>query len=363
MKLFIEPVDVWLFRNNKPFDAGSDHWATSLFPPSPQVMAGVLRSHHLVVNGIDLRRPNPTAIKNLVGTADCPPPAFSLRGPVLARREGTDIVQYYPLPADAVQVESTDGQIYYQAQKPSWYTDGPRVNLPSGLDLLWWCPYQQRKVKGAKGGLWLTKKDLLTYLRQGRVSSVKVKEGKDFFTVEDRSGIQLDDATRTTETGRLYQIGFIRLAKGVGLMVEITGLEGLDKWPAQGVIGIGGESRAGHFYCLPDEINPWPAQTYSNLTRFKVYFITPTCFVDGWRPLDWEEWFKEPPRLVGAALPRPYLLGGYDIVQNESKPARRYVPAGAVYFFEGNLALKENVSTISNYGAELGFGQFIIGRW
>ncbi|MFP3870631.1 MAG: type III-B CRISPR module-associated Cmr3 family protein, partial [Syntrophobacteria bacterium] len=61
--------------------------------------------------------------------------------------------------------------------------------------------------------------------------------------------------------------------------------------------------------------------------------------------------------------PRPLLLGGYDVVKNQSKPARRYVPVGATYFFKGNPALKENVSVISDYGAELGFGQFIIGRW
>lgn len=363
MKLFIEPVDVWLFRNNKPFDAGSDHWATSLFPPSPQVMAGVLRSHHLVVNGIDLRQPDPQTIRALVGTADHPPQTFSLRGPVLAQREGGDIVRYYRLPADAILVERDDGQSHYQAQQPGRFTDGPRVNLPAGLELLWRRPYEQRKVKGAEGGLWLAETDLLTYLQQGRVSSTKVKQGNEFHTVEDRLGIQLDDATRTTETGRLYKIGFIRLKEGAGLMVEVNGLEGLDKWPDQGVIGIGGESRTGRFCRLPDETNIRPAQTPGNLSRFKVYFVTPTCFAQGWQPPDWGEWFKESPRLVSAALPGPLLLGGYDVVQNQSKPARRYVPAGAVYFFEGNPDLKENVPVISNYGAELGFGQFIIGRW
>jgi CRISPR-associated protein Cmr3 len=363
MKLFIEPVDVWLFRNNKPFDAGSDHWATSLFPPSPQVIAGVLRSHHLVVNGIDLRRPDPQTIRALVGTAEHPPQTFSLRGPALARREEIGIVRYYPLPADAIPVERDDGQSYYQAQQPGRYTDGPCVNLPAGLELLWRRPYEQRKVKGAEGGLWLAEADLLAYLQQGRVSSAKVKQGKDFYAVEDRLGIQLDDATRTTETGRMYEIGFIRLEKDTGLMVEVTGLEGLDRWPERGVIGIGGESRAGRFCRLPDDVNVWPAQTPGNLSRFKIYFVTPTCFEQGWKLLDWGEWFKEPPRLVGAALPRPLLLGGYDVVQNQSKPARRYVSAGAVYFFEGNPALKEDVSVISNYGAELGFGQFTIGRW
>ncbi len=363
MKLFIEPVDVWLFRDNKPFDAGSDHWATSMFPPSPQVMAGVLRSHHLVVNGIDLRRPDSQTIRALVGTADRPPQTFSLRGPVLARQEEANLVRYYPLPAAAILVERDNGQSHYQAQQPSRYTDGPRVNLPAGLDLIWRRPYEQRKVKRAEGELWLAEADLLTYLEQGRVSLTKVKHGKDFYTVENRLRIQLDDATRTNETGLLYEIGFIRMKEEAGLVVEITGLEGLDKWPNQGFIGVGGESRAGRFRRLPDEANVWPAQTPGNLSCFKIYFVTPTCFTRGWQPPDWGEWFKESPRLVSAALPRPHLMGGYDVVRNHSKPALRYVPAGAVYFFKGSPALREDVSVISNYGAELGFGQFIIGRW
>lgn len=48
MRLFIRPVDVWLFRDGKPFDAASDHRARSLFPPYPSTMQGVIRSKALV---------------------------------------------------------------------------------------------------------------------------------------------------------------------------------------------------------------------------------------------------------------------------------------------------------------------------
>jgi CRISPR-associated protein Cmr3 len=57
MHLLLEAVDVWLFRDGRPFDAGSDHRADSLFPPYPSVMQGVIRSHHLVVKNVDLRDP------------------------------------------------------------------------------------------------------------------------------------------------------------------------------------------------------------------------------------------------------------------------------------------------------------------
>jgi len=99
MELFLEPVDVWLFRDGKPFDALSDHRASSLFPPYPTVMQGVIRSHHLVVNGVDLR--NPTAIEKAVGTTE----NFGnlrLRGPFIARKEDDRITRYFPIPADVV---------------------------------------------------------------------------------------------------------------------------------------------------------------------------------------------------------------------------------------------------------------------
>lgn len=46
--LFMQAEDVLLFRDGRPFNAGSDHEARSLFPPPPSVIQGVLRSHYLV---------------------------------------------------------------------------------------------------------------------------------------------------------------------------------------------------------------------------------------------------------------------------------------------------------------------------
>jgi hypothetical protein len=40
--------------------------------------------------------------------------------------------------------------------------------------------------------------------------------------------------------------------------------------------------------------------------------------------------------LVGAAIPRPLLLGGFDVAKGVPKPMRAFVPAGAVYFFEAD---------------------------
>jgi CRISPR-associated protein Cmr3 len=40
MQIVIRPMDVWLFRDGKPFMAGEDHAAETLFPPSPFTLQG-----------------------------------------------------------------------------------------------------------------------------------------------------------------------------------------------------------------------------------------------------------------------------------------------------------------------------------
>src|SRR5690606_5208459 len=82
MELFLEPVDVWLFRDGRPFDALSDHRAESIFPPYPTVMQGAIRSHHLVVKGVDLS--DRAAIEAAVGTAT-DFKGLRLRGPFIAK--------------------------------------------------------------------------------------------------------------------------------------------------------------------------------------------------------------------------------------------------------------------------------------
>ena len=43
--ILIEPTDVWLFRDGRPFNRGQDHSAQSVFPPLPTVMQGVFGKH------------------------------------------------------------------------------------------------------------------------------------------------------------------------------------------------------------------------------------------------------------------------------------------------------------------------------
>ncbi len=356
MQLFLEPVDVWLFRDGKPFDAGSDHRARSLFPPSPHVMQGVIRSHHLVVKGVDLR--DRQAIAAAVGTVK-DFRGLRLRGPFIAKKEGRngEIVRYFPVPADVIPDEKTGG---YRPLRPRPQQDTPSVltSAPAALPMLLWPPEDTRPTK-KEFGQWMSETELQKCLEGQPAEAIPSSR---LFVHENRFGIGLNEVTWTTEEGALYEVDFIRPCKGVGLWVQV---EGYDGWPQAGTLRIGGEGRGAHFSQIVPPLTSLQSQLPDPLpSRFKVYFASPAFFEDGWKPRDgWGQFFAGEVTLQAVALNRYEIIGGYDWAANQQKPARRYVPAGSVYYFaaDGGAQLKQDV--ITENGAEIGFGQVIITEW
>jgi CRISPR-associated protein Cmr3 len=352
MKLFIEPVDVWLFRDGRPFNAGTDHRARSIFPPYPSVMQGVIRSHHLVTQEIDLG--DPQAIEEAIGTAT-DYRDLRLRGPFVARRKNGRMMRYFPAPLDTVFRD--DGKLH--PLTPRKIPEGVITSAPTPY-LLW----DDGEPQKPKGQMWLSEEDLNQYL-EGQPATPILE--RDLCLREDRLGIGLDDATRTTAEseaggGLLYEAEFIRVKKGVGLEVEVEGLPGLNEWPERGVLRMGGEGHGGRYEVSnsPD----WPPIPDPLPTRFKVYFATPTFFDDGWRPKTWTRFFAGGVALMAAAVGRYQSIGGFDVAAGRQKAARRYVPAGSVYYFkcQGEAKFKEALvnGAITDVGAEIGFGQVII---
>lgn len=359
MKLFIEPTDVWLFRDGRPFNRGTDHLAGTVFPPLPTVMQGVIRTHHIERNGgipayLEGRLPEVEKVIGKPGGA--PPDTFRLRGPFVARRMDTanrsyDVDLYFPLPADAY----LDGDTYRALElRPP--RDGVFTDLGSS-SLLWPRPGSRPTEEKVEGGMWLNLSALETYLHEGKIPKDSTRAGSHLFGRERRIGIQRDDQRRATVEQMLYEVEFIRLHGKVGLYVEV---EGLDVWPEQGVLGIGGEGRSGRYkkVSAPDICHPIvdPAAK-----RFKIVFLTPTYFKEGWQADEWQSLLGPDVVFKGAAVNRPITLGGFDQAKKEQKPARRYVPAGSVYFFEGPPPL--HLEALSQDGANIGFGQLIIGGW
>lgn len=359
MKLFVEPVDVWLFRDGKPFDRGSDHRAKSIFPPLPTVMQGVIRTHHIELNGgipayLSRRLPE---VEKVIGPPGLPPPeTFRLKGPFISQRLNNskipyDLYLYFPLPADAYR----DGDVYRALE-----LQAPEKGIITDLEQAWLL-WQRNGKKPAKqnemeGGVWLNLNALCEYLQEDKVPVEHTKNGNNLFMRENRLGIGRDDRTRASTEGCIYEAEFIRTENDIGLYVEIKGLDG---WPEKGVLGIGGEGHAGWYESV--RVPEIKHSVDTNASRFKVVFLTPTFFQHGWQADEWERLLGPGVTFKGAAVNRPLATGGFNLATKGQKPACRYVPAGSVYFFEGKPPV--HLETITQDGANIGFGQFIIGGW
>jgi CRISPR-associated protein Cmr3 len=346
VSLFLEPVDVWLFRDGKPFNANDDHFADSIFPPLPSVVQGALRSHYLVLEKVSLTKENKVEIARVVGTAtdfrD-----LRIRGPFLCK--GQEL--YFPLPADVVPDKSKT----YHILQPAFPQAGEITNSPTPMLL-------QANCEPAKfEASYISQTEMANYFAG---QSFKPAE-ESLFERESRIGIARDDVRRVTQLGALYEVRYIRMVDGAGLYVEFSGLP---NWKAnQGVMRIGGE---GHAACFRHLSLTAALPVPQKLSRqFKLVLLTPTYFEGGWQPKDWNSHFVGGKvALQAAALNRYQSVGGYDWAENDHKPALRYVPAGSVYYFkaDADVRLKNGLCDVSPESAtlgQIGFGQVLAGTW
>lgn len=356
--LFIEAQDVWLFRDGRPFDAGSAHRAESMFLPYPSVIQGAIRSNQLVLEGVDLttgKHKDGRTIQQIVGD----PLTFdgalnlnglTLRGPFVARRskeKDGEVERLFHLPADAYYLDGGGVKSATPHKRTSERVSGKsKILLIPGSDAV--------KPRGLR---WLTQSELKEYFKGNAVEGV---EQDKLFQKESRFGIGRNSEW-VTKKGMLYEAGFIRPVNGVGLLVQMSGYDHAG-WES-GLLQLGGEGRAAHYSTvqvadLPNKPDPLPRY-------FKIYFSTSTYFKNGAEPESWGRFFDGDVQLAAYALRNHDSISGFDWAKKPdsreaNRASRRYVPAGSVYYFENIKDGKLTKDAITEFGAELGFGQFIL---
>lgn len=369
MWLFIEPNDVLLFRDGKPFAAGEDHRAKSLFPPTPFTMQGVIRAKVLFDSGVspaDYASDAPSAqARALIQQIGAPGASYGklrLRGPFVAKRNdhGT-FTRYFPLPADIMR---SDGSFIVAAPLlDSPFSDNSPVQ---GLRPLW--VRTDKSLHQPRG--WLAEPEFNKYL-QGQ-TDFRVTPESDLVVREPRLGIALDYTRRATQEGMLYTMEFLRLKKDIGFLVEVDGVTFSSQ---EGFLQVGGEARAARYQVLSSPLLPLPSHDPLP-ERFKVVLLTPAWFSGGWQPEggNWGQFFGGASvRLIAAALPRAQPIGGA-LVDDKNRTAnfqraiRRFVPAGSVFFFESDATIRYNgtfTETPPNEGnfGQIGFGDAVITSW
>lgn len=383
--LFIEPTDVWLFRDGKPFDAGSDHRARSLFPANPSTIQGALRSKLLLASGAPLpdfalgqsaagdQRSH--AVSQTIGWPG-ETPRFTLRGPFVARRQWDDkgnehYERFFPVPANVVKLKGSDDYVVLAPlEKPPFLANWPQ----DGLLPLW--ARTNHVLTEAKG--WMSEPGLHVSLtsKSNTPLAVKVHHDDYLFARESRFGVGLDSQVKRPQEGLLYQVEFVRPRWEVGLLVEVddSQLTTPIQWPDDGLLSMGGESRSATYKLLANYTPPvsQPPQVSSDgKTRLIAYFATPAWLNGGWSAANWGQWLQGADlRLEAVAVQRAQPIGGAKVdttsqAGNFQKTMQRYVPAGSVFFFEADGAVNftGQPMTDSPDDGKIGFGQVFFGAW
>jgi CRISPR-associated protein Cmr3 len=387
VQLVIEPGDVWLFRDGRPFDAGSDHRARSYFPPLPSVIQGALRSAYITQSGTSIadyiEGRAPWALYDAIGKGSNDYGRLTIRGPFVCGPDPAtgELTRYYPLPGDLIWLEPDHYERLLPRKLSAAQVSSVRRSADTeSTDLAWLISDKD----GGKqpGDRWISETDLVTYLQSGKPPQRdQIVSSTCLFVREPRVGLQIVAGLRAAQESLLYEAEFVRPCRGVGLAVSVDGVDAA-VWGAQGVLLLGGERRYGVYRTgtLPEA----PVVTQPLSGKFCLYLLTPTWFDGGWQPQggDWGSLFTGDTSTLGlraARVGHPVRAGGIDLAASSRqgvdaeynrrtivhKPARPLVPAGSVYFFEatGQVALKHNNSLCNGIDSRIGFGQVLAGTW
>lgn len=378
MRLFIEPNESLLFRTGRPFVAGENNFAETMFPPTPETLQGAVRATiaaywqpgMTIAEAFDDPE---SGLVPLIGKYQ-EYNRFRVTGISLGRRtDGANntIERLFPAPAHILQNEN-DETTQVRLVLKSREKEGVLTNLPKEMSLLYpeHISTDSDKLEPIKG--WLTESQLKKALNLGSQTTpgqalVKVTKDDKIFKRESRLGIGMNNQTKATQEGLLYQVEMIRMNPGYGFVVDIAlaseqgGNAFLDdketrkslRLPDYGFMSIGGERRAARFEVLtPQE----PSQLEQNVKGNMLYLATPAALNYGWQPQNWgSKGITESP--VAVAIERYLPIGGWLLQPQNTggndKPLRRCVPAGTVYYFKDNIRIP---STLTDYGQPIGYG-------
>lgn len=347
---FIRPFDTLFFRDARPFAAGEDNLALSIFPPAPSVTYGAIRTASLVNADVDLIEFKKGKARNVPAAAGTKSElgTLYLTGPVPAWRQVGGVRLLFPSPLNLVHKEKPP-EYELQFLLPGVSANG--TNLPFPLHL-----YMAGEKVASTDKYYLSFDQALALLAGTPPSTRKeLTSQEDFWKSDHRVGIARTE-TRTAEEGMLYSAQHIQIdnrpqniGREGGLAVKV--LDGENDLPSRSTIQLGGEKR----FCELEEISlaqPTEFQVERIVEKiletqnFFLWLISPAIFSHN-NEYAFIPGFIDPKTLKGqldghnvkfiaCQVGRAVSIGGWNIADNTHKPMRRAVPAGSIYFFEFN---------------------------
>lgn len=410
MDFIIEPHETLFFRTPHPYHKGEPDYIQSVFPPTPRTLQGFLRTS--ILKGIynsfqdyyDNKPPIQKDFKNLdiqelIGDSE-DLGELRVRGPVIIinpekLRDSFELVKtdddipkwlensdeeyitLYPKPRDILYKQDGERIIVFSLKLGNEITtDIAKMKFPQSPE------EYKKEIKEYKTSGWITEEHLKSYLNEEKEYAVDILPDSLLWTTEPKTGIEIDDNLGTTKEGQIYSIEPIRLRPGVyiGFNAEIKDDNGDDLLKkAVGMQKMGGEGKlvglslASDFGVDIPELNKDEIKIEGN--KFKIVLLTPTDFEGHWLPTSaqGEEYDNGFPvecnccgkevkfKILSACLDKPVGIGSRDIKTHTSS-IRQCVPAGGVYYCEGDIPSDLHNCCIGE-NSEMGFGHIVIGKW
>ncbi|MHA1265532.1 MAG: type III-B CRISPR module-associated protein Cmr3 [Candidatus Helarchaeota archaeon] len=358
-RLFIEPLDVLMFRSERPFTTIESHVA-KLGVISPMTFEGAIKSKIFTEfcrrksyspsdfqrnkrpeenednfkNRIKREMESDAELKEVLKLIGHPvvdsKPKLNIVGASFAQKE--ERVEHFPIPNDVVQEDRANTKIVKIVPSQKIKISNTELNtvLPSGYS----------KVKETDGLIELN--ELKRYL-WGEIPKIK----KNPYLEEIRSGIQIERESKRTVEGALYTAEFLRLWDGWGFVVWYESPQNIPN----GLVKLGGEGKG----AICENINETNLNEKLDLSKlikkinedkiFKLYLATPSYFGGCMPPNDkLKRMLGVSLKLIAAIPGKPVYIGGYNFAMNKEKPLRRWVNAGAVYYYRFDGEIKEDLN-------------------
>ena len=377
MILKIDALDTLFFRDGKPFSMGDDSFAQGIFPPPPSVIYGALRSAYFANDMQEFRK---LKLQDTDSSLNIKVNGFAylVEETFWSNKEVQNQI-YYPAPLDLVQTKE-EGEQNEAHLSVNFYSKNEEYYSNSTLNSI--VAYQEQ-VEGLENAI-VDREKMQEYLN-GDTKFTEVKKLSDYISAEHKVGNGLENATRKTEEGKLYQLKMNRFVawkkddenniatKNFSLLIDSTyevQPNTLLKLGAEGKTVLANEFEKSIVLQVPN-----PNITAKKDTYFKLYFSSPTIFkINGVIPD-----FIDAKTLKGtvneielelvAAFVGKYIpIGGFDLNKGKPKMMYKAVPAGSVYYFK-ILAdtTPEKITTnfhnqkLSTIGSDEGFGLAYVG--
>lgn len=316
MEIKFTPLDPLFFRNGRPFSAGEESWADSIFPPNPSVLYGALRTALATASGkaipfseVKTKLSEQVVRINRLYYLWENTPYYAMPLDYMGNGEKNSHNQYTLHLAQAVPLQSVIPPDKAEHLK---YRLKPPFNRAGALD-----------------DAIVTESTLLDYL-QNETPVITARRLKDLVLEEPKVGIGRSNQTRSVDEGLLYRVGMQRIQLHLGMTVSpVPGYNLGDIDNAQ--VRLGGEGKIALLNAVDNvDFHSNMQQIRLNTGWFKLYFATPALIDNNTflHNLDINA------TLVGASIGKLQSIGGYDMAANTPKTMYKAIPAGSVLYYQ-----------------------------